>query len=553
VWPAGDEKKATPPSDGTALPVRSVRRRGATTRYGRRGTSITSEDLNQERSAGPVRRRGLRAVGLPQPSGSVLSGAGVMLASRMTVAIFGWVGTILIARQLSQDAWGAYSLIFNIVGIVGLLADLQISRVVMVEIIEDGDDKARLERTVGYYVALRLALALASYLLAVAFVLLADYSHEIVVGTLVAGLSFFMASTLWALVTVCQIRLWMRPVALALVFGQIVQLALTVVLYATHTGTVVRYAVPAVLYDFTAVVFVVIAVRPIVRVRPRIDLARWWRWIKAAVPLALGSSLATLYFRIDAVMLSKLDRSVDPVATVGKYQYGYKFSDILAFVASSLLGIVLPLLVRSWPGDVRQFHKVFRQAFLVLVIAGAASAVAFAAVAEPALTGLFHAPASAAIPARVLVVGQALNFFSQLCAITLIATNRHRVYPWASLAGLTSNVVLNFVLIPHFSATGSGMATVFTELIVIGVMMTIMVRIPGVRPFPKRPVVIVAVAAAVLGMTTYALAQVVWWPAALLGGFAVYLAALHVLRVDGPGGLRKLWHDSRVDLGGVPA
>jgi sensor c-di-GMP phosphodiesterase-like protein len=95
------------------------------------------------------------------------------------------------------------------------------------------------------------------------------------------------------------------------------------------------------------------------------------------------------------------------------------------------------------------------------------------------------------------------------------------------------------------------MATVFTELIVIGVMLTIMVRIPGVRPFPKRPVMIVAVAASVLGITTYALAQVVWWPAALLGGLAVYLAALHVLRVDGAGGLRKLWHDSRVDLGGV--
>jgi hypothetical protein len=35
----------------------------------------------------------------------------------------------------------------------------------------------------------------------------------------------------------------------------------------------------------------------------------------------------------------------------------------------------------------------------------------------------------------------------------------------------------------------------------------------------------------------------------------VYLLALHVLRVDGPGGLRKLVHESRVDLatGAVPS
>jgi O-antigen/teichoic acid export membrane protein len=553
VWPADDEEKATPPRDEAPLHTRSGRRRGSTTRYGRRGSGITSKDLNQEPGATTARRTTTRAVGTPQASGSVLSGAGVMLASRLTVAILGWVGTILIARHLSESDWGAYSLIFNIVGIVGLLADLQISRVVMVEILDDGDDKARLERTVGYYVALRLALALASYVLAVAVVLLAGYSHDIVVGTLVAGLSFFMASTLWALVTVCQIRLWMRPVAIALVLGQFVQLALTVVLYATHTGTVVRYAVPAVLYDFTSVVFVVFAVWPVVRVRPRIDFSRWWRWVKAAVPLALGSSLATLYFRIDAVMLSKLDRSADPVATVGKYQYGYKFSDVLAFVASSLLGVVLPLLVRAWPGDVPQFHKVFRQAFLVLVIAGIAAAGGFAVVAGPALTGLFHAPPSAALPARVLVLGQALNFFSQLCAMTLIATNRHRIYPWASLAGLTSNIILNVLLIPHFSATGAGMATVFTELIVIGAMTTIILRIPGVRPLPWRSVAIVTLSGAVMAGTTYALTQVVWWPVALLVGVVVYLAALHVLRVDGRGGLRKLWHESRVDLGGVPA
>lgn len=533
--------------------TRSARRRRRTTRYGRRGSGITSEDLNQELGATTVRRRAARAVGAPRASSSVLSGAGIMLASRLTVAILGWIGTILIARQLSEDDWGAYSLIFNIVGIVGLLADLQISRVVMVEIIDRGDERPALERTVGEYVALRLALALASYVLAVAFVLLAGYSHDIVVGTLVAGLSFFMASTLWALVTVCQIRLWMRPVAIALVLGQIVQLVLTIALYATHTGTVVRYAVPAVLYDFVSVVFVIFAVWPVVRVRPHIDLTKWWYWIKAAVPLALGSSLATLYFRIDAVMISKLDRTGDPVATVGKYQYGYKFSDILAFVASSLLGIVLPLLVRAWPDDVRQFHKVFRQALLVLVIVGIAAAGSFAVIAEPALVGLFHAPSSAAEPARILVLGQALNFFSQLCAITLIATGRHRIYPWASLAGLVANVLLNVLLIPHFSATGAGMATVFTELIVIGAMTYIIVGIPGIRPFPWKPVVVVTVAGVVLAVTTAALAEILWWPLALVGGIAVYLGALHVLRVDGPGGLRKLWHESRVDLGGAAA
>ncbi|MDQ1521846.1 MAG: hypothetical protein QOI55_2919, partial [Actinomycetota bacterium] len=220
-----------------------------------------------------------------------------------------------------------------------------------------------------------------------------------------------------------------------------------------------------------------------------------------------------------------------------------------------LLGVVLPLLVRAWPHDMVTFHKVFRQAFLLLVIAGAAAAVAFAVVAGPALTSLFQAPQSAALPARVLVLGQALNFFSQLCAMTLIATGRHRIYPYASLAGVITNVALNLVLIPRYSATGSGIATVITEVVVIAVMVVIIWRIPGVRPFPWRSVAIVAVAAGALAASIAWLQQAIPWPVALLAGLPIYLLVLHVLRVDGPGGLRKLVRDSRIDLAAasVPA
>ncbi|MCU1428369.1 MAG: flippase [Actinomycetia bacterium] len=482
-------------------------------------------------------------------AGSVLSGASVMLVSRVAVAILGWIGTILIARDLghgtNSTAWGAFQFIFSLLGILGLLADLQISRVVMVEMLEAGDD---IEPVVGRYVALRFGLALVSYLLAFGLVVALGYPHDVVVGTLIAGLSFFLASTTWALVTVCQIRLWLRPVAIALVLGQLVQLIVTIAMYVTHTGSIVRYTIPAVLYDATAMVFVTFAVRNVVRVRPRIDLKRWWVWLRAAIPLALGSSLGTLYFRIDTVMLSKLDG----LKAVGRYQYGYKFSDILGFVASSLLGVVLPLLVRAWPNRIGDFHRAFRQAFILLMISGAAAATAFGVIAGYALTSLFNAPGSAALPARVLVLGQALNFFTQLCAMTLIATENHRIYPWATFTGVVVNVALNFILIPHFSATGSGVATVLTELVVISVMAVIIVRIPGVRPFPLRAMAVVACAAAALAATILLLVRVVPWPVALLAGGPVYLLVLHVLGVDGRGGLRKLLRDSRVDLASSP-
>jgi hypothetical protein len=94
-------------------------------------------------------------------------------------------------------------------------------------------------------------------------------------------------------------------------------------------------------------------------------------------------------------------------------------------------------------------------------------------------------------------------------------------------------------------ATGSGVATVVTEMIVISVMLTIVVRIPGVRPFPWRSMFVVAVASLALAATIGALQMYIWWPIALLAGFPVYLGVLHLLRVDGHGGLRQLLDESR--------
>ena len=81
------------------------------------------------------------------------------------------------------------------------------------------------------------------------------------------------------------------------------------------------------------------------------------------------------------------------------------------------------------------------------------------------------------------------------------------------------------------------------------VMGAIVLRVPGVRPFPWRSVAIVAVAALAMWATIVALLEVTWWGFALLGGVPVYLALLHLLRVDGPGGLRKVWHDSHFHIG----
>jgi O-antigen/teichoic acid export membrane protein len=454
----------------------------------------------------------------------------MLFAGRMVVAALGWIGTLLIARNLGVDRFGAFSFIFNLLGLLGLLADFQTSRIVVREVIDAGAD---LDRVVGSFVTFRVVLGAVTYAVAVAFVVLGNYPRVVVQGTLIGGLSFFFGSATWALVTVSQARLWFRTVAISMVVAQAVQLVAIIGLFVSHSGSLLRFVVPFVAYDIVTLFWMVVAFRRVVRVRPRVEPARWLHWLKEAAPLAIGSTLGTIYFRIDGVMLSKLGNLRD----VGLYQIGYKFSDLLAFMAPALLGAVLPLLIRAFPDRVAEFRKTFRQAFVVFLAFGVFAVVTFAVLCGPAITALYTARYAGSVrPARVLVAGQALNLFSQLTFVTLVASGRRRMYPIATLAGVITNVTLNFLLIPRYSVMGAALSTVLTEIVVLSILGYAIRDLP-LRPLPWRSIAVVAVSGALLALGLVGLRSVAPWEVALLAGLVVYPGLLHLLRIDGPGGL----------------
>jgi hypothetical protein len=163
--------------------------------------------------------------------------------------------------------------------------------------------------------------------------------------------------------------------------------------------------------------------------------------------------------------------------------------------------------------------------------------VTFAVLCEPAIVALYgHKYAASPGPARILIVGQALNLFTQLTFVTLVASGRRRMYPVATLAGVIANVSLNFVLIPRYGVAGAAVATVITEVVVLAIL-GFAVRDLPIRPLPWRPIAVVAVSGALLALALVGLRSVAPWEVGLLAGIVIYPGLLHVLRVDGPGGV----------------
>ena len=471
---------------------------------------------------------------------TILTNTGALVAGRYVVAALGWAGTLLIVRNLSVDEWGRFSFVFSLLGLLAVVTELGIGRVALKGLVDPSGDTGHFA---GTYVVLRAVLGVVGYLVALLVVVLGGYPGEVVAATAVAGVVVLVATPSHALDNIFQAHLRMRAVAVATVLGQLAQLALVAAI-ASSRGSVVLFTVPAVVGELVVIAWKLRQVSGLVRLRLRVHWPTWKGLLSEAAPIAVGGVLATFYFRIDTVMLSRLDT----FSAVGIYGVAYKFVDLLHYLPVALLAPVLTVLVRSWPHDLAAFRRTFQRALTILVLVGVLVAVEFLLFAGPVIALLYgERYAVGADAARLVVAAECVGGLGLLAFNALLAMGRHRLYPLAALMGLVTNIGLNLWLIPSLSYRGAALATLITEVLVVAVLWVPLARVGALRPLPLARTggaVLAGAAAAAVGAGA---APLVPWPVAAAAAAGVYVALIHVGRVPGPDGLASLARDPDLD------
>lgn len=470
-------------------------------------------------------------------SGGLVANAGVMVAGRYVVAALGWLGTLIIVRTLSVPEFGRLSFVFSLILLIAVFSDLGLGRLSIKGLVDGEHDPAAFA---GTLIVLRALMGVVTYGAAVVFVVVAGYPSEVVRATLVAGVALLIATPSNAIETVFQAHLRLGSVAVANVVGQLSLLAVTAAV-AVAGGSVIRFAIPAVIGEVVIFSWKLARVRRIQPIRLNVDWATWKRLLTEAVPLAAGSVMATFYYRVDSVMLSQLDT----FSSVGIYNVAYKFVDLVQYLPTALMVPVLAVLVRSWPEDMDRFAETFRRAFTILALAGVLVIVEFVAFARPLITLLYGSDyAVGADAGRMVVTASCIAAFGKLAFTVLLAMGRNRLYPMVTLAGLVVNVGLNLFLIPRASYFGAAIATLVTEILVVVILVTVVARIEGLRPLPLRPLALALLGGGLSAGTAVIVWRAAPWPIAALAAAAVYVLFVHVARAPGPKGLPALLADS---------
>lgn len=196
--------------------------------------------------------------------------------------------------------------------------------------------------------------------------------------------------------------------------------------------------------------------------------------MQQALPFAIGNLFNLLYFRVDAILLSKL--SPDGVDANTWYGLGYTIVNAFTILPGAfMMGAMFPVLSRSYEKEQDRLPEVYTLGVRWMVLSGVPFAVGMSTLSYEITAVLFptYTPATVGKVATALqwLSGSGgLIFLTTVVLTVLRAADKRRAF--SMLMGTTAllNIGLNVILIPRFSHVGAAIAMVISEafLLIVG-------------------------------------------------------------------------------------
>jgi O-antigen/teichoic acid export membrane protein len=185
------------------------------------------------------------------------------------------------------------------------------------------------------------------------------------------------------------------------------------------------------------------------------------RMLSESFPLMINHLLATLFFRIDVLILQPTwgDRAV------GFYGAAYKYIDGINIIPSYFTLAIFPLMSRYAQTARDSLVRAYILSLRLLLMIALPVAVGTPFIARELvliLGGSQYLPDSM-IALQLLIWFLPFSFINQVTQYVLIAIDQQRFLTKAFLIGVTFNVVVNLLLIPRYGYQAAAITTVFSE------------------------------------------------------------------------------------------
>jgi O-antigen/teichoic acid export membrane protein len=268
-----------------------------------------------------------------------------------------------------------------------------------------------------------------------------------------------------------------------------------------------------------------LATRLFLHPRLTLDMKLQRAAIVESFPLMLNHLLATLFFKVNVILMEGIAGDV----VVGWYSTAYKWVDALNIIPSFFTQAFFPVISRAAKEDRGALCRAYILAVKLLVMVALPTAVATTLLSR-FLIGFLGGPEylpHGAIALHLMIWSIPIGWINSVTNYVLIALDRQRILTRAFIVGVAFNVAANLIFLPRYGYPATAIIAMFSELVLLIAFYLTLVRALAPIPWGRilwRPVLatlLMAGMTAALASTSTLLA--------LAAGAAVYGAALALL------------------------
>ncbi|MBQ4376330.1 MAG: oligosaccharide flippase family protein [Bacteroidales bacterium] len=381
-----------------------------------------------------------------------------------------WILGIEVGVQnaVGAEAYGLYFTLFNLAYIFNILLDLGITNF-------NTRNIARHPQLMGKHLSgiltIKLLLLFFYALVTLTVGLLLGYTSRQFLLLAVLCLNQFLNSLILYLRSNFEGLLLFRWDSVLSVIDRVLMIAIcSGLLYISHHADT-TFRIEWFIYAQTAA-YAITAFTALIVLLRRASLRRlhWNRAfalliIKRSAPFALLVLLMASYNRIDPILLSHLSPTGDTAA--GIYASAFRLLDALTMIAYLVSVPLLPVFARlthSRDTSHGELSTVTHTTFSLLMVFATTAAITLSATAQPLMQLLYNSHiAESAEVFQVLIYGIIPLSFTYIFGTLLTAGGHLRQLNIMALSTLAVNIIVNLILIPRYSATGSAWASLIAQ------------------------------------------------------------------------------------------
>ncbi|HYK08398.1 MAG TPA: oligosaccharide flippase family protein [Candidatus Eisenbacteria bacterium] len=395
---------------------------------------------------------------------TIISNTSAQVVSRIVSSGTGFLITILIARSFGIGGYSDLAKITAFVGLFYLGIDLGANAIFLQ--FEKHQQKFQELLWTRFFLATALFLfvCLLVFFLPYNAATTSGYSPFVKVGILLFSLSFFSRSVTYSTSALFQQQFSYKLATIASFANSITTLIFLSSFLYFHFSLEWVIAAYIVGSFAEAGISLFLAKQKIIPTIPSKEFIR--NIFFATLPLTILLFLNLIYFRVDMVLLTFLQKSSD----VGVYDFAYKFFDFLIALPLFLSNSLYPMLLareknsRISIKNISLYTSIFFSLGLFLI--------PFVWVLSPLLGFVKEDFTASIFPLRLLSLSLPIFFATNILQWIFITKKKQTFLVCVYAISLVINVLLNFIFIPQYSYVASAIITGLSELVILFAMIT---------------------------------------------------------------------------------